>query len=139
MKTQDVQMQPVVAAPLDSNLHLLSHKTHCRNATRPHCYCKVDNLSNEGWQVAAVWRLSSVRRCSRSTWGHEIWLVNAVFIQMPFFPQFASAPSTRKGNHYLLTPYLSTSSQEWKNQLFIVCECALNHPLFSISMYGAAV
>lgn len=55
------------------------------------------------------------------------------------FPQFSLAPSIREGNHYLLTPYLNTPSQEWKNQLFIVYECALNHPLFSISMYGAAV
>ncbi len=46
------------------------------------------------------------------------------------FPRFTFSPSTRKASHYLLTPYLNTSSQEWKNQLFVVYECALNHPLF---------
>ena len=38
----------------------------CTNA-HPHCDCNVDNLSNEEWQVAAVWKLSSVRLCGLHT------------------------------------------------------------------------
>lgn len=64
--------------------------------------------------------------------------VNAFYLNV-LFPQFSLAPSNRDAQHYLLTPYLNTPSEGWKNQLFLVYESALKHPLFSISMYGAAV
>ncbi len=148
------KMQPVAVLKhlLSLSLSLSLTHTHTQNTLynvqmHTHTDCNVDNLSNEGWQVAAVWKLSSVGLFGLAhgavRYGfhcrNNYKCVNAVFhLNFPF-PQFSLAPSTRKASHYLLTPYLNTPSQERKNQLFILYECALNHPLFSISMYGAAV
>lgn len=54
-------MQPVAALRHPFSLSLAHTQNTLYNVQmHTHANCNVDNLSNEGWQVAAVWKLSSV-------------------------------------------------------------------------------
>lgn len=130
--------------PFLSHQHTHEHTNTLYNVQmHNYTHCNVDNLSNEGWQVAAAGKLSTVGPCGlarRARRYDDYKWANAVFHLNFLFLQFGLAPSTRKANHYLFhTIYEHPKSRMEKSTLRLCVSVHSTIPLFSISMYGTAV
>lgn len=125
----------LISQPFLSHQH--RHAVEMHNNT----HCNVDNLSNEGQQGAAVWKLSTV--WTACTQGVGDMMTASVWMQLFIQISFSVISFLR---HSLIKPAITKWHHIWTLQ---VKNGKINSPLcmtvystvpfFSISMYGTAV